>query len=728
MRSSLLLGLLLIGATTLAHPSGGVAQPCAGDCGGDGAVTVDEVVTGVNIVLGSTPVSACAVLDRDGDATVDISDVLASVTNLLSGCPEADPRIVQTDNGLLRGLATNRVRSFLGIPYAAPPVGELRWRAPQPYPHWSGVRDATTAGSVCAQTIPFLNSQAGSEDCLFLNVHAPTPAPTSPLPVMVWIHGGAFTSGDGLQFGGTDGSDIVRRAGVVVVSLNYRLGELGFLAHPQLSRGYSGDAAGNFGLQDQIAALKWVQRNIAAFGGDPHNVTIFGESAGGWSVCLHLVSPLSSGLFQRAIVQSGLCTTPLSSLGAAEQQGLRLATKIGCGDSYAQLDCMRSKSADEVRSALPPDPLFAFSEGEFGSWSPIVDGTVITAQPADSLASGNFNRVPLLIGSNRDEGTLFVALSHDLAGRPLTAERYPERLAYLLDSRLVGAVEQHYPLSNFAKPGAALAAAFGDGFLACPTIKAAALAAPFVPTYLYQFEYPDAPFTFPVDVPLGAFHSAEIQYVFGRRIGAGFNATERALSQQVMGYWTRFAAAGDPNGGDATTWPLHGESANYVALDRQITSGQQPKAADCQFWNNLGYQRAPLVDPWAQRRAELENQRAKWLSNGIDSYQMRYQRFCFCRDPSEVDVLVRNGQLVSVRDVATGDVLTPLPGPTGYNTIDQVFDIVANAIERRADGFSVAYDADLGFPSAIELDYVREIADDEVTIRVTDLQRQRQAN
>ena len=508
----------------------------------------------------------------------------------------ADPLLVVTDTGPVRGIAGDGIRSFLGIPYAAPPVGALRWRAPQPVEPWTDERDATQPGNPCPQTIPIVHIATGEEDCLVLNVVAPNPLP-NPAPVMVWIHGGGFTTGEGRQYtGSTDGGVIAGTAAAVVVSLNYRLGQLGFLAHPALS---SEDAAhpgsGDYGIEDQIGALQWVQRNIAAFGGDPHNVTIFGESAGGLSVCIHLVSPASAGLFQHAIVESGLCTQPLAELGAAEQQGERFADSLGCASSPDVLACMRAKSADEVRAALPPDPNFAFTPGVWGRYFPVVDGRVLPHQVAALLAEGSVQRVPLLIGSNGDEGTLFVALSHDNLGMPLMADQYRDRLLYLVsgDAAAADAIEARYPLADYPTPGAALAAAFGDGFLACPTIDAAGLAAGLMPTYLYQFTYPDAAFNLPLPIALGAFHSAEIQFVFGFPAAGSFTPEELALSRQMLGYWTRFAAGGDPNGGGAPPWPLLDAAGRYLQLDRTIATGAHAKQSACDFWRGLNLNQTP---------------------------------------------------------------------------------------------------------------------------------------
>ncbi len=323
-------------------------------------------------------------------ATVLAAGVGSAAASPASG--GANP-IVRIDGGLVRGADAAGVNSFLGLPYAAPPTGNLRWRPPQPASSWSGVRDATQFGPGCPQALarnPFLPPGTISEDCLNLNVYTPTLRSGSDRPVLVWIHGGGLVQDGGRNYDGTK----LAAAGTVVVTINYRLGALGFLAHPALAS-RPGGAAGNYGLMDQQAALRWVQRNIARFGGDPHNVTIAGQSAGGLSVLAQMVSPGARGLFQRAIVQSGTFALNQQPLAAAEAAGETFAKNVGCPDQTAA--CLRSVPVSDLVS-------------NFGVEIPgVVDGSVLTQPIGTALARGQFARVPVINGITHDEELLFVA-------------------------------------------------------------------------------------------------------------------------------------------------------------------------------------------------------------------------------------------------------------------------------------------------------------------------------
>uniref|UniRef100_UPI002869EA46 carboxylesterase/lipase family protein n=1 Tax=Deinococcus sp. TaxID=47478 RepID=UPI002869EA46 len=321
------------------------------------------------------------------------------------------PVTVQTDLGPVVG-RQGTARSYLGIPYAAPPVGALRWKAPQPAAPWTAPRDATAFGGECVQAVLALfalpgetpGTVKGQEDCLYLNVYTPSSAtPQSKLPVMVWIHGGAFTVGSGNTY---DGQVLASKQGVVVVSINYRLGALGWLALPALAAESGDGQSGNYGLLDQQAALKWVQRNIGGFGGDPTKVTIAGESAGAMSGCAHLASPQSKDLFRGVILQSGLCASPGNSvmLADAQQRNLKYAANVGC--PQADVACLRAADPKELLAASVP----GLRPASNLVWSPVYGGTTLPLPLIEAYNSGQFNQVPVLAGTNHDEGRLFISV------------------------------------------------------------------------------------------------------------------------------------------------------------------------------------------------------------------------------------------------------------------------------------------------------------------------------
>jgi para-nitrobenzyl esterase len=427
------------------------------------------------------------------------------------------------------------------------------------------------------------------EDCLYLNVHTPDPRPAG-APVMVWIHGGGFVFGEGLQFdGGTAGDILARDYGVVVVSMNYRLGPFGFMAHPALS-GEQGGASGNYGLMDQRRALEWVRDNIAAFGGDPSNVTIFGESAGGLSVCAHLISPQSRGLFHRAISQSGLCDAGLADLPTTEASGTRFVANLGCTDADDILSCMRMKTTDEIKEADATGASAFLSILAEGGWWLNVDEEVLPADFGDAVRSGDFTNVPTIVGWNRDEGTLFVMLAEQ-AGLATDEAAYREVMDGLATAHGLSAetVSAQYPLSDYPDPGAAAAAAIGHANLACPSRRAARLLAEAgVDVRVYRFDFPDAGFQLPTERELGAFHSGEIQFVFGHPAQLGrrsFMGDEVNLHTTMSAYWVGFASS-SLSGSGAVDWPaFEGPTFESVTLDRSITIAEDVNASDCALWD-----------------------------------------------------------------------------------------------------------------------------------------------
>lgn len=526
------------------------------------------------------------------------SVVVLMLMLLAGGCGgERDELEVEIDTGVLRGVRQGETRAFLGVPYAAPPVGADRWRPPGEPARWDGIREAFEVGVQCPQTFS-LAGPGGEEDCLFVDVWTPAGGDDERLPVMVWLHGGAFIFGSG----GDDyynGRLLAETYGVVIVTVNYRLGPLGFLAHPALTaEDPAYPSSGNYGLDDQLAALRWVQRNIARFGGDPARVLLFGESAGGFSTCVHYVSPRSEGLFAYALVESGLCASTIRepTRAEAEAAGVAVAQELGCpatGPSAAA--CLRGKSPDALLAATalpaaadqpPGGPFYIGGNSSLLSTLPNVDGFVLKTTLRQAFAAGGFAPRPLLLGTNRDEGTLFH--SPFFAREAADEAEYRAALQRRFGAANVDAIVARYPVAVFGAANRALAEVTGDAFFVCPARQTArgAVAAG-APVYLYSFERaPEQAF---LD-GLGVFHSVELPFVFGTdpkfplaRVGAGGQAVAGAM--QAM--WTRFAATGDPNGAGAA-WPAFDRAGDrHLVLDTALTASSGHKAAACDFWDGV---------------------------------------------------------------------------------------------------------------------------------------------
>jgi para-nitrobenzyl esterase len=511
--------------------------------------------------------------------------------------------LVSAPDGTFQGKldTTNTVRQFLGIRYAQPVTANLRWKPPQPVTRSFATQDATQFGNHCPQRFTPFGNATLTEDCLFLNVYAPNGNGNgndgnngdggNGRAVMVWIHGGALAVGESNEF---DATKLVQRD-VVVVTINYRLGALGFLAHPALTAESPDRTSGNFGFQDQQAALKWVQRNIRAFGGNPEKVTVFGESAGGLSTFVNLVSPTARGLFHRAIVESGAYLLSPPTLAQAEAAGTNFAGAVQCNQTNPAdvLTCLRALSVSTILGVSSFSP------------APNIDGKLLTQSIASALANGQFNRVPLMNGTNRDEWNLFVALNFDLTGHPVTAATYPLAIAATIQvpptSPAVALVQAQYPGGNFPSYDEAVGALGTDAIFACTAHFADELASAFVPTFAYEFNDRNAPQNFlpPVTFPYAAAHAAEIQYLFPfanpSQIGlklpqTPLNASQLQLSDKMVGYWTQFARSGDPNGHGAPQW-------EQFSLGRQAMLSLVPPAPatelnfatvhQCAFWDQL---------------------------------------------------------------------------------------------------------------------------------------------
>jgi para-nitrobenzyl esterase len=452
---------------------------------------------------------------------------------------------VRVEQGQLSGTTGKSpdVRVYRGVPFAAPPVGVFRWKPPQPAPHWKGVRAATEFGNACWQTpyppafaiyhseLPPLN-----EDCLYLNIWTSAKSSADGLPVMVWIHGGGFTRGAG-SLPAYDGENLARR-GVVVVTINYRLGVFGFFAHPELSAESPHHASGNYGLMDQIAALEWVKKNIAAFGGDPNRVTIFGESAGSWAVNALMACPLAKGLFQRAIGESGGSMARMPQLAEAEKNGEKLALALGATQNA--LNTLRATSAQALLKASAAETV-----------PTIVDGWVLQEDIRTIFREGKQNDVPLIVGNNSDEGTTLAPQGASMNAALFTAQ------AKQRFGNLSGEFLEAYPAASDAEAVASFYASFRDDIFGWQMRKWAQMQTKtgHHPVYRYYFSHrPPGP----QSERLRAFHAAEIPYVFGNFIWPfPWGDADRNLSDVMMSYWTNFAKTGDPNAGMLTKWPVY---------------------------------------------------------------------------------------------------------------------------------------------------------------------------
>lgn len=475
---------------------------------------------------------------------------------------------VQTSQGAIAGKLVDGVRAYQGIPYAAAPVGDLRWQAPQPPQGWSGTRDGRAFGERCAQPFSALSPESVNEDCLFLNVYVPDDIANRQLPVMVWIHGGAFLSGSAAEY---KMAHLARKAGAVVVSLNYRLGAFGFFRAPEAA---AQGQPSNLGLQDQQAALRWVQSQIGRFGGDASKVTLFGQSAGGASVCLHTVSPPSWGLFHRAIIQSGSCRlltwTPADVM---EAQSNDLGAKLGCPAGAGQLACLRQKSAEEVMRASVPNGNEVRDVDI--RWTPVVDGVTLTGDPHRQIEQGQFYRVPTMIGTTRDEGRLFVGFEYHLASlrmvRQSEVEDYFTRIAGG-DATQAARLRNAYTAQAYGTRDLAFSALLTDHYFSCDALREAEGFARHVPTYHYEFTERYVPTLPDPLMPLGAMHGAELMFVLpGSSLAAQIwplSSAQRRLSDQMMRYWGQFAATGNPNSLATPLWPSFDvHRASSLALD-----------------------------------------------------------------------------------------------------------------------------------------------------------------
>jgi para-nitrobenzyl esterase len=502
------------------------------------------------------------------------------------------PITATTTNGPVTGRDFGTYSSFLGIPYAAAPAGARRWRPPVAPDAWSTPRDATSVSLPCPQTASSGNPASTEEDCLRVNVWTSRPVAGTNLPVLVFIHGGGFTAGHGgnpLH----DGTRLAQR-GQVVVTMNYRLGQFGFLAHPAFeAEDTEHHSAGNYGFMDQAFALRWVHDNIAAFGGDPANVTIFGESAGAISVCGHLVSPLSSGLFRRAITESGSCALIFMPLhdeagnpnASAESLGHRVATTLGCDTASDVAACLRAKSTEDVLAANPVSLDIHFSGAHY---MPNVDGYVFPRSPWAALIdpSMTLNATEVITGANADEGTGFTIRS------PITTDaQFRDLVTTVFPSHVDDAIALYAP-SSYPSINDAANAFIGDSIFVCAARRMARAISERNGSHAFLYFFTRVN-NFGRTLHLGAFHGTELPYVLGNFVSPFTESmADTALSTEVMSYWTRFAANGDPSDAGGVAWSAYAWPGDtYVELGDTIRAGAGLHANKCD-----------IVEPWIAAR------------------------------------------------------------------------------------------------------------------------------
>ena len=517
-----------------------------------------------------------------------------SILVLLVGCAGPDPLLIRTESGLLQGAFADEpsgIRVFKGVPYARPPVGPDRWRPPSDVEPWEGVRVADRVGAACwqvtgrAASVYSKGVEDPSEDCLYVNVWAPTDG-DEPAPVMVWFHGGGNTAGHGgpLLFDGT----ALARKGVAVVTVNYRLGAFGFLAHPALTAESDRSSSGNYGLLDQIAALEWVRANIDQFGGDPTRVTIFGQSAGSTDSCFLMVSPLARDLFHRVIGQSGSCLGTETGLDpSAHANGLRFAEAFG-------IEGAGPEAAEGLR-AIEAERLQTTRTG-VGS-PPIVDGWVVPRPPLELFETGQYNRVPLMVGSMADETK---GLQPGLSGS--TSADYAARVRQQFGPSAAAVLEAYAPLAAKSAAEAMFALTTDSGIGAGARRWARLTEGQGGDAYVYYFSHPSPVFRLYIDDDprldspagprgMGAYHSADLAYVFNNvgLVGTGWEEYDVRLADMISSYWVNFAKTGDPNGEGLPEWPKYRAMQDEVMeFGSKVGAVRHPRGRELDLLDAVG--------------------------------------------------------------------------------------------------------------------------------------------
>lgn len=533
------------------------------------------------------------------------------IFSLIEGCIlQQEDVVVVTANGTLVGKTNEGVNTFFDVPYAKPPIGKLRWQRPQSHPGWSGQRTAYFKRKACIQTgTPSFVLGRQDEDCLYLNIWAP--AGEGPHPVMVWVHGGAFVTGAGGE-PAYDGATLAKTQDIIVVSFNYRLGYLGYMAMPQFEGTETHNVSGNQGSLDQVAVLQWVQDNISNFGGDSNNVTVFGQSAGSLSTCTLLASPLTDKLFNKAIMHSGFCGKPYEGFDQITVQAevVKFLKAINCtpdnlADGQSPLDCARQLSPEEIQAKLGGK--FDFSNiGTRYSPMPTLDNYFLPGNAEELLGQLNTktDSVSLMLGITKDDASAQVG-ALPLPDFPATDEEYSDVLNLAVASILYSAnksemvgIDQQYPQSDFESSGEAALRALNDGGFICPARRIADIWSQSRDVYFYHFtQTPSyvglsmklAELSFSDNaVGLGVHHYADLPYVFGvdSLFGAVISSAQQLTRKTIMNYWGNFARSGNPNAIGLPKWPKYtSDQPGYLELNQDFQQGTALRQSYCDYWN-----------------------------------------------------------------------------------------------------------------------------------------------
>ncbi|MCK9419593.1 MAG: carboxylesterase family protein [Nitrospirae bacterium] len=548
---------------------------------------VSQVLKTISLCIALIFFMSCSSGSKGNDATP--APTPATTTNLGTG-------LIVTTAGQIQGKVSGGIGSYLGIPYAAPPTGNLRWKPPQAVTSWPSIRPAMAYGNPCPQHIDAqLNDLSGGgtidEDCLYLNVWTPATSVSDALPVMVWIHGGGLIMGSG-AYSANIGENLARSQNIVVVTINYRLGMLGFFANSELDAEDPDHVSGNYGFKDQIYALRWVRDNISSFGGDPGNVTIFGESAGALSVHILMVSPLAGGLFHRAIAESGTPLEKLRGLIGIEAIGDQFALKFGFSGPGVVAN-LRAKTWQEI---LAQDNSGVIAPGDQIAKLIAIDGKLLTDTPANLYIQGKEAAVPLLMGTNQDEGSLYVQKAQDAGWWTDPSTAYSSLVSELTqvygDASCTNILNE-YVINNLSTVEViknAYENILTDGTFIAPTRRTVrAHTAANNAAYLYHFTR-KPPILQQPWASLGSYHGLEVFYVFGTFPAyLGFATEDSDLSAAMMGYWSRMALSGTPNGtGAIVAWPLYDDVTDqHLVLDSTISTDFGLRQSYCAFWDTI---------------------------------------------------------------------------------------------------------------------------------------------